>query len=132
MSATQSIAVAVDGLKVLNQDGNKFYTIDIGSPIMDSVSGEILGYIISTMKATYFSSFLDSVTIGDSGFGILLDGKGNIIYHPNSDLIGTKINSDKLSRIADDYNKGLAPESGAFEFFYENTNQSTVIAYFRS
>ena len=124
MSATQSIAVAVDGLKVLNQDGNKFYTIDIGSPIMDSVSGEILGYIISTMKATYFSSFLDSVTIGDSGFGILLDGKGNIIYHPNSDLIGTKINSDKLSRIADDYNKGLAPESGAFEFFYENTNQS--------
>ena len=123
MSATESVAVAVDGLKPFDQDGVTVYTVDIGSPIVDGVSGVILGYVISTIKASYFSDFLSSVTAGEEGFGILLDSKGNIIYHPTTALIGTKINSNQLSQIVSNYNKGRIAESGSFQYFYENTNQ---------
>jgi diguanylate cyclase (GGDEF)-like protein len=123
MLATKNMAIGVGGLKPLTRDGKTKHTIEIGAPIMDSDDGMLQGYIISTINASYFDELLGSITVGNSGFGILLDNDGTIIYHPDTTLIGTTMSSDLLSGIVNNYNKGLAKSSGAFEYFYENTNQ---------
>ena len=124
MSATKSVALGVDGLKPLKISGATVYTIDIGAPILDSNTGSILGYVVSTIRSSYFEEFLSSIKMGDTGFAILLDNEGTVIYHPSLNLIGKKINSEKLSQIVSNCNKELAMPSGTFEYFFDNTNQT--------
>ncbi|MBP1754584.1 MAG: sensor-containing diguanylate cyclase/phosphodiesterase [Firmicutes bacterium] len=123
MHATKSIAMAVDGIRPMTRDGDVIYSVEIGAPIIDSASNTIQGYVISTINALYFEQYLSSITLGDSGYSILLDKTGNVIYHPNSALIGSEINSGKLSSLVNEYNNGAIMSNGTFQYFYENTNQ---------
>ena len=79
------------------------------------------------MQLSYFDNFLDALTFGDTGYAILLDSKGNILYHPDELLIGTKIESPRLANIASDYNNGMIESKGSFDYRYENANQ--IFAY---
>ncbi|HWT75823.1 MAG TPA: EAL domain-containing protein [Mobilitalea sp.] len=121
--ATKSVAVGVNGLKPLITDEKTIYTLDIGSPVLDPVNGDVLGYVVSTIGTSYFNDYLSSIIIGDTGFGILLNNDGRIIYHPSMDLIGTTINSEKLSQLVNNYNKGMIDQDGSFVYSFENTNQ---------
>lgn len=122
--ATKNIAAGVSGIKPITQDDPTLYVLDIGYPIIDHSQGsKIIGYIVSTMRLTLFENFLNSVTIGDSGYGMLLDHEGRILYHPDRSLIGSNINSVKLSGIVDSFNRGLASASGTFEYYYDNEEQ---------
>lgn len=124
MKNTKSIAVGIGGIKPLTQGVRTIYTIDIGCPVLDPDSGDILGYVISTIDTSYFNELLSSITIGKSGYAILLDSDGKIIYHPDSGRIGTTIDSEKLSQLVIEYNKGNIEQNGYFGYFYENTNQT--------
>lgn len=124
MMVTKKMAVGVDGIKPLTVADHTVYTMDIGCPVIDPESEDILGFIVSTIRTSYFEDFLNTISAGETGFGILLDKEGTILYHRDRSLIGQKINSDLLSGIVIDYNKGLTSLSGAFEYFYENTNQA--------
>lgn len=118
--ATKKSAVAVSGLS----DG----TIEIGYPILDNNLSNIpVGYIISTLDISYFDNLFDTATFGDTGHAVLLDHSGDILYHPDESLIGTKISSSRLSNIVSEYNKGQLQSSGTFEHYYNNTNQ--IYAY---
>lgn len=123
MNTTKKLAIAVDGIKSLTKNGGIVHTMDIGAPILDSHTGGVLGYVISTISTSYFKEYLSSITIGDTGFGILLDMDGTIIYHPNQELIGQHMNSEKLSSLVSKYDIGSISSSGAFEYAYEDTNQ---------
>lgn len=124
MKATGDIAVGIDSLKKVEKGNKTIYTLEIGAPVLSPGDKSILGYLVSTISVEYFDEFLDSISFGETGFAILLDDSGTVIYHPNSAYIGQNIGSKRLSGIADDYNKGLTTESGTFEYFYEETNQS--------
>jgi diguanylate cyclase (GGDEF)-like protein len=123
MLTTKDLAVGVDGLTPFTKNDETIYTIDIGAPVIEPSSGDILGYVILTVGTSYFDDFLSTITIGETGYGILLDHDGTILYHPTAETIGQNINSDQLSRIVNDYNTGLTDLSGSFEYFFENTNQ---------
>ena len=124
MSSTKSAAIAVDGIKPITYRNDSIDMIDIGSPIIDSETDEVQGYIISTINAAYFTDFLDTLKTGNTGFCILLDSKGDIIYHPEAELIGSRIASKRLSRLIDNFYSGNIDKSGSFEYFNENTMQA--------
>ena len=114
--ATKKPAVAINGY----QDGS----IEIGYPILTGdISVPPIGYLISTLHLSYFDNFLDAITFGDSGHAVLLNLNGDILYHPDESLIGTKIASARLKSIVSDFNKGLVQPSGTFEYYYNGTNQ---------
>lgn len=123
MLATKSIAVGIDGLTPVVQDGKTIYTMNIGAPVLDPLNGDILGYVISTIETTYFDKYLDSISFGDSGSCILLNKEGLIIYDTAQENIGTTLNSKELSELALDYSLGNIKASGAFEHFFENKKQ---------
>ncbi len=123
MMATKSIAIAVDGIRPMIRNGDVVYVVEIGAPIIDPDSNVIHGYVISTINAMYFKKYLSSITIGDTGYCVLLDKDGCVIYHPNSSLIGSEITSEKLSSLVNEYNTGTIMNNGTFEYFYDNTNQ---------
>lgn len=124
MRTQKSNAAGVGGLQPVTRGDRTIYTFEVGAPITDPDTGITLGYIVSTINASYFDTFLNSIQIGSTGFGFLLDSNGKIVYHPVTSLIGTVINSDKLSHLAADYMAGQLSLDGSFEYFFDNTNQT--------
>ncbi len=121
--ATHTTAIAVDGIHPIQKNGETIYCIEIGAPITDPVSGYVCGYVISTMNTAYFQNYLSTLTIGETGYCMLLDKDGKVIYHPKTSYVGTNLQSEKLSSLVTDYNKGLISNNDSFEYYYEHTNQ---------
>lgn len=120
---TGSTAIAVDGIRSMYKNGSTIYCIEIGAPITDPVNGYVCGYVVSTMNIAYFRNYLNSLAFGQTGFCMLLDKDGKVIYHPNPTYVGTNLQSEKLSSLVTDYNRGLIPISSSFEYYYDHTNQ---------
>lgn len=126
INATRKIASGVSGLMKQNNNNNNksSYFIEIGCPILkDNIDDSpIIGYVISTLSIEHFRDFLDSIIIGKTGHGIVIDKRGNIVYHPNAKLIGTVIDSEKLQNIVTNYYTGNITKNGNFEFYYNGSN----------
>lgn len=123
INATKSNANGVSGLikyKPKN-DKSKIYSIEIGCPIYEDSNNDssLIGYMVSTLSISHFRDFLDSIIVGDTGFGMVLDKKGEIIFHPNQKLIGNNINNDKLKSLINNYYSGIISKSGSFLYQFE-------------
>lgn len=122
--ATKKPAVGVSGINPDPYDPSKLNTIEIGYPILDVIENNPpLGYIVATLHLSYFYSYLDNITFGETGYVILLNHNGNILYHPDETHIGERIDSSRLSSLVSDFNKGEIMSSGSFEHYYEDSNQ---------
>lgn len=124
MITTGENAIGVGGVTSSAEGDKRTYTFDIGAPINSPAAGECAGYIISTLDTSYFDDFLGAISAGDTGFGILLDENGTIIYHRDASLIGTSIHSERLSGLVNNYKKGLMKPSGYFEHNYDGIDQA--------
>lgn len=114
--ATKKSAIGVSGFS----DS----TFEIGYPILTTdINAPPLGYIVSTLHLSYFDNYLDSIAFGDTGHAVLLDHNGDILYHPNEALLGTRTSSARLKDIVSDYNNGQLQSSGTFEHYYNGINQ---------
>ncbi|MFT4144742.1 MAG: EAL domain-containing protein [Mobilitalea sp.] len=121
--STKSTSVGIDGIKPLLIDDEIHYTLDIGSPIIEPETKSMIGCVINTIDISFLYGFLNSISIGESGDSILLDQNGKIIYHPNMQLIGTTINSERLAHIISDYQLGTIEDNGAFEYYFDGQKQ---------
>lgn len=123
MYATQKPEIGIGGLKPILNNGKKLYAVEIGSPIMDISSPykRIIGYVVSTIRVSYFDDFLNFLTFGKSGHGFILDNSGIIIHHPDQSLIGTNINHPLLSDLVSGYFNGEKEISGNFVYKYDNS-----------
>lgn len=129
INATKKIAIGIGGINQLKHNGKTINTIEIGCPIFENNenTNKIIGYVVSTLRISYFKDFLGSITIGKTGYGILLDQDGTIIYHPKSSLSGKNINLEELSSLINEYKNGNVPLSGSFSD--PNNNSGEVYGY---
>jgi len=116
------VMISSDGIKPVLINNHLLYKFDILAPVIDPDTDEILGYLISTVNTSCLKDCLENITVGESGFCFLLDNTGHYIYHPESELIGTTVDSEQLSSIVDSYKNGLTTENGSLLIYFENTN----------
>ena len=70
-----------------------------GDPEGQTPVTEFTGAIITSVKVSEFSSILSDIQVGsyDSGYAYILDSEGNVIYDPNEELIGTKLDITEIN-----------------------------------
>lgn len=129
LDASKKVAVGIGGMKQLKQNGKIIKTIEISCPIFKNRSKEskIVGYIVSTLRISYFENILGSLRAGKTGYGILLDQDGTILYHQDNSYIGKNINSKRISNIIKDNKIGKAGVSGIVT--YTNDNSKNIFGY---
>ncbi len=118
IKATGSTVCGVSGLiQHINPERGTTYNIEIGCPILHKAGGsnEPAGYIVSTMNAYYIKDFLSSIEMGKTGISMVLDKTGTVVYHPDTELIGTPTVSVKLGKLVSDYYTGSISKSGTFD-----------------
>jgi len=121
MSTTGDISICVGGI-----NDNAF---KIGTPIYDSQSWNIIGYIVSNLNTTYISKSVSEISVGETGHGIFIDKNSTIIYHQDEELIGTHVNPGKLSELVSNIEKGLTSSDGHFQYTYNNIDQIFAYSY---
>lgn len=66
---------------LLSKDGSGNYVFGIAAPVHDS-RGKVIGGVAALPQwAAFTSKFIDPYSIGENGYGLVLDGDGRVIHH---------------------------------------------------
>lgn len=126
IKATRATAKGVSGLLEFNNTlGETIHSIEIGCPIINETAKDspIIGYIVSTVSISYFKNFLNSIVLGDTGYGLLIDKKGTIIYNPDTKKVGNLIKSERIKNLVSDFYTGSINQSGSFRYNYDGIDR---------
>lgn len=68
-------------------DSSKAYAMNLGVPIYDTETKEVIGVLRGTLDVSLLFQTLSNVKIGETGSAVLLDSDGNILFSQNTDQI---------------------------------------------
>ena len=93
--------------------------INVGLP---NTPENFIGAIIISVKVSAFDRILSNIKVADykTGYAFILDSEGNVIYHPDESLIGTKLNVTEIDSLLAQIKRGEIPESSIIKFSYNN------------
>ncbi len=92
--------------------------ITIASPVFNSTNNEVIGISAIDITLENLSNIISSYSIGQSGFSILTDAAGNILYHPDSSYINQSIAQTNLS---EDIKSAVSSSAfGNYTFFIDD------------
>ena len=71
--------------------------MNVAAPLYDGAT--VIGIVRTTIDVTATLDQLRTVAFGKTGNAVLLDGAGNVLYHPDESLFGQPLN-DRLTEVA--------------------------------
>lgn len=95
------------------------------SDTTQEITMQSAGAIVITQKVSSLSSTLSdiSVTNSKSSYAYLIDSTGTIIYHPDEELIGTKIDVSEINDIVNEIQNGNIPDTGTVEYTVDGAKE---------
>lgn len=86
---------------------------------------EFAGAITTVVKASEFSDSLSNITVSSykTGYSFILDSDGNVIYHPDSKIIGTKLKVKEISNLVKQIKAGNKPSSNVLTYTYKGVKK---------
>ncbi len=100
--------------------------LEINNAIEETAVEEFTGAIITSVKVSAFDNILADLSVADyeSGYAYLLDGDGNVIYHPDDSAIGSKFNIEELDKLLTE----IHSQTGSSNLITYNENGVTKYA----
>lgn len=137
LSITKKSVIGISGLKKIEEhhlsnnnnkdiDNNSHY-IEIGAPVFRKNTSTLIGYIISSVNVNHMEHYIKALNLDKSGRSYVIDKYGQIIYHPEEELISSVSSSTKLKSILKDYQKGNIPINGTFT--WEENGKESLFGY---
>ena len=86
---------------------------------------EFTGAIITSVKVSEFATILSDVQVGsyESGLAYILDSEGNVIYHPNEELIGTKLDITEINDLLSQIQAGTTSEKHIITYQFNGVDK---------
>ena len=121
-------------------DISKTLLVVFGAPFYqtdpDTQKQAIAGIISAHYSSEDLKKLMKSLTIGRTGYGFLISGQGNSIYHPIENFLENKSNiSQRAKKVFQDKRtleasqKALTGESVAIDYLNQDTGQSTWVFF---
>lgn len=108
--------------QTIASQGNNKQLITINSPIKNS-NGEIIGVFNGNIDANYFKSIFSHVKLGATGYAYLVDESGTIIYHPDDNKIGNKVENSEVRNIVENIKNNNSHDVKLGTYWYKNQNK---------
>jgi len=95
-----------EGIRFISTHVSDYYTgafsrDKVVSAMLPIVKGRtVLGYVLCDINVQKFGEIFKSLSLGSGGFVYMVDQEGHVIFHPDSDRIGTKIDEDLLASLS--------------------------------
>jgi len=72
------------------------WVVTLSKPIGDPVDGEIIGVLFVDLNYRAISNLAEEINLGQKGYVYIVDGDGNIVYHPKQQLIYSGLWEEEL------------------------------------
>ncbi|MGH4140707.1 methyl-accepting chemotaxis protein [Clostridium sp.] len=92
------------------------------SPVVtEDKYGQTVGYVAVSVYADSFSKYMKDVSISNSksSYAYLIDEKGKILYHRNSEKIGKDVEITSIKELVDKVSKGQKIKAGTIEYAFD-------------
>lgn len=121
MSPTHDNISALPSTTTVPEDSAAQATSGENSKDANQSNAEVIGMITVTVKASAFSSLLSEVSLSgmDTAYAYLLDTNGNVIYYPNSEVIGSNLNIEVINNLTKEIKAGTTPAATTLTYDYD-------------
>lgn len=93
---------------------------------VENDEGKIVGAVVARMDGNFLCRIIKDIKIGNTGYAFMLAGNGNMIAHPNADLVMSQDNTlenvkkdPSLASLAEVEKEMIAGKTGWGEYIYE-------------
>jgi methyl-accepting chemotaxis protein len=107
---------------VYSQESNKL-VVSYVRDIIDPGTMKSKGILFLNVKPEVFDSAFENQKVGNSGYIYILDSEGNIMYHPQKELLGKNVSDTEVSETI------LNNTEGSFTYKEKNTNEKMIAIY---
>lgn len=97
LSYKEMIVVSPSHIQTLI-DGEYKWVISISKAVLDDL-GDVTGVMVIDLNYRSIEDICESVQFGKNGYIYLVDGKKNLIYHPQQQLINAGIRSENIDKV---------------------------------
>ncbi|MDA8235607.1 MAG: methyl-accepting chemotaxis protein [Clostridia bacterium] len=123
--AGNGFAISDVGLSDLSQTKVKLPVISMAYPVKEQ-TGRVAGVIVITYDLSYFTRHLYQYKLDNSGYGLMVDQKGRVLYSPNSKETLKETTSGALQEILVKTAKDVRAYEGIKEEVEEKDTNYTV------
>lgn len=97
------------------------YGVSIAAPIYNEKE-QISGVVYFRLDIDFMLDVIDSIQISDNSYAYLVDAEGNVIVHPNEDLILNCNLTEEKGSLAELYKKMAAGETGIGSYTFDGSS----------
>lgn len=102
------------------------YGVSIAAPIVND-RGTTKGVVYFRLDTDFILDIIESISVSENSYAYLLDSEGNIITHPNEELILNFNVADKANGLGSIAAKMISAEAGSGDYLYNG--QKTLCAF---
>lgn len=79
--------------------GKYTYVVSLSRLITDAVTGRADGVVLVDLNYARISDLCKNISLGKRGYIFIVDGSGELVYHPQQQLIYSKLKSENIDEI---------------------------------
>ena len=93
-------------------DGKYEWVITLGKALQNKTSRELEGIFFADLNYSSISELCSGISFGSKGYIFILDGNGNLIYHPQQQLLYSGLKTEKIQEVLESGESNFVTEDG--------------------
>ena len=93
-------------------DGKYEWVITLGKALQNKTTRDLGGIFFADLNYSSISELCSGISLGDKGYIYVLDGSGNLIYHPQQQLLYSGLKEEKIQEVLDCEESSFVTEDG--------------------
>lgn len=93
-------------------DGKYEWVITLGKALQNKTSRELEGIFFADLNYSSISELCSGISFGSKGYIFILDGNGNLIYHPQQQLLYSGLKTEKIQEVLGSKESSFVTEDG--------------------
>ncbi len=94
------------------------WVVSLSREIRNPGGNETLGILLVDMNFNVLNDIFDQIDIGKRGYVFIVDDSGNIVYHPQQQLIYSKLKEERISEVLTDKSDSFITDEGSQSRMY--------------
>ncbi len=93
-------------------DGKYEWVITLGKALQNKTSRELEGIFFADLNYSSISELCSGISFGSKGYIYILDSNGNLIYHPQQQLLYSGLKEEKIQEVLESKESSFITEDG--------------------
>lgn len=93
-------------------DGRYEWVVTLSRGLRNKITKEIEGVFFVDLNYSSISELCDSISYGNRGYVYILDEQGNLIYHPQQQLLYSGLKNEKIEEVLSSKDNSFVTEDG--------------------